>query len=126
MLKYARTVHNGDSNRLVDVTEIPDPLPEWAETPEAFIAQMYLGVEGFKQVPENAVSGSIDNGDGTYTTPDELIAIAAVRAADITRIAQHYKDANPGVENFDIMVAAALAVTDGIITQERVDEILGS
>lgn len=66
MSKYGITV----AGRLTEVCSIPNPLPSWAPDAEAFLEKMFPGKSGWQAVPDNAVNGTIDHGDGNFETPE--------------------------------------------------------
>lgn len=79
MTKYARKKLYGSQARLIDVVEVPNPLPPWAADDSAFLNKMYApfraeweaNEEWFVAVPDDALAGATDDGDGTYTNPSD-------------------------------------------------------
>lgn len=64
-MKYGIIV-NG---RVTEPVKIPDQLPSWAADDADFLEKMFPGKTGWVVVPDDAVPGTLANGDGTYTTP---------------------------------------------------------
>lgn len=83
-MKYARPVNYGDGIRLIDVIQIPNPLPDWAADAEAFLEKMFesnapewkAAHEWFVLVDDDNVSGAIPQPDGTYKNPDVMPIVA--------------------------------------------------
>lgn len=80
MARYGITV-NG---RVTEVCDTPSPLPAWAQDDAAFLEKMFPGKTGWKAVPNDAVNGTVDNGDGTFTNPG-LPPLPTPRPPSITR-----------------------------------------
>ena len=68
-MKYGIIV-NG---RVTEATEIPDPLPAWANDTQSFLDKVFpnLADAAWIQIPDDVVSGATDDGDGSYTNPVE-------------------------------------------------------
>ncbi len=94
-MKYGRPVDHGDTTRLIDVVEIPHPLP-FGETPEGFLRIMFPQFDDFVQVPESAKASDVvvaaDLGDpasfrdGKEYRTEKAVEAAAVEAANIDEI----------------------------------------
>lgn len=67
-MKYARPVVVGDQTRLTDVVDIPEPLPFGGDV-DGFLAIMFPTVKGFVKVADDAMSGAVQQPDGSYTNP---------------------------------------------------------
>ena len=80
-MKYGIVV-NG---RVTEPVNIPSPLPSWAASATAFLATMFPGKTGWVVIPDDAVPGTIDNGDGTYTNPAAPVA-APVKNTETLKI----------------------------------------
>lgn len=68
-MRYAIEVLSGYETRLTEVIHIPDPLPDWAENVEAFLAIQCPTQTGFIQVADDNVNGAVKQEDGTYLNP---------------------------------------------------------
>lgn len=54
---------------LEQVVSVPIPLPDWAKDDATWLAKMFPDLAGWVKVPDDAVNGAKDNGDGTFTNP---------------------------------------------------------
>ena len=77
MSKYGRLVKHGDEHRLVDVIDIPATMPDWAEDADAFCRKLFPDFD-MVPVPDDAVSGAVDKGNGTYKAPPVVIVQAPI------------------------------------------------
>jgi len=73
MARYAKKFTYPENTRLVDVVDVPSPLPEWAADDTAWLAIVFPTLTGFVLIPENVLAGALDNGDGTYTNPEDIV-----------------------------------------------------
>jgi hypothetical protein len=70
-MKYGITV----AGKVTEPVNIPSPLPSWAQGDVIkFLEKMFPGKTGWKQVNDDAVPGTTDNGDGTFTNPPQAPA----------------------------------------------------
>jgi len=79
MSKYGRPVdhsaaQNGSDIRMIDVVEVPDPLPSWAANAAAWLAKQFPTLTGFVQIPDSIQPCAKYNGGGhmtagNYTAP---------------------------------------------------------
>lgn len=154
-MRFGRALDHGDDIRLVDVTDIPEPLPEWAEDAAAYIAMMYPDVPGFGLVADDNIAGAVRQENGSYRNPDESVAIvppqwneydfrdrftrderkaimAAVKVdddiADFEAMLQAAGRAGKMiVANDPLLVVAMQALVDGtLLTADRRNAILGT
>lgn len=75
-MKYGRPVDHGADIRLVDVVDIPAPLPPWAATPDIFIARMFPDNHDFMRVADDAMSGAIKQPDGSFLNPSNTVQLS--------------------------------------------------
>lgn len=69
-MKYGREVTVGSQVRLTEVVSIPDPLPGWAQTPQAFLAKQFPTLDSaWIQVEDWNQGGDVKNEDGSYGVP---------------------------------------------------------
>lgn len=68
-MRYAIPVKKGQDTILTQVVDIANPLPDWASTPEAFLAKMFPDFKGFVWVADDNVSGAVLQDDGSYENP---------------------------------------------------------
>lgn len=71
LMKYARTIdqstaQDGSDVRLLDVIEIPEPLPDWAATSVDYISRIFPDFDGFIQVADDAQDGDVKQNDGSF------------------------------------------------------------
>lgn len=85
-MKFGRPVDHGDGNgkvRMIDVVELPQQLPSWGSTPEAFLTKMYenqraawmQASQWFVQVPDGVQPCAVHTGSDfedplSYSNPD--------------------------------------------------------
>lgn len=67
MTKYARI----KETHLIDVWRVPEDYPDLATRDRC------LGADGWIEVPDDAVHGAHDNGDGTFTNPPAPPAVVS-------------------------------------------------
>jgi len=68
-MKYARKQQYKNSVRLIDVVEIPAPLPAWAADADAFLAKMFPMYSDFFIVADDKVAGAVEQVDGSFENP---------------------------------------------------------
>jgi len=74
-MKYGRDVDCGDSHRLIDVVEIPDPIPNGLETTERWLSIQFPTLGGFFVVQDWNLSGDVRNEDGSYGNPPPSLPV---------------------------------------------------
>lgn len=85
-MKYARPVDHselkdGSDIRMIDVIDTSnfEPRPEWGQTDEALLDKIFehqkdewaAAGQWFVAVPETVEPCAFDNGDGTFTNPED-------------------------------------------------------
>lgn len=77
-MKYTRTAQytiyvddvQQTQTRLVDMVDVPSPLPSWAADNVAFLEKAFPTLSGFFEVHPAVENCAVVNGDGTHTNPD--------------------------------------------------------
>lgn len=104
-MKYATKAVFGSETRLVDVVEVPSPLPAWAQDDAAWLAKQFPDLSGWVSVPDDAKNGAVDNGDGTYTSPAAPVRIIPTPSVTFARFEHIFATAIGEVEYDDIIDA---------------------
>lgn len=68
-MKYARKVLVGAEFRLLDVVEIPNPLPSWAADAPAFLAKQFPTLNNWFVLNEDVGNGAVEQGNGSFVQP---------------------------------------------------------
>lgn len=68
-MKYGREISYGGEVRLIDVVEIPDPLPSWADDAPAWLNKQFPTLSGFFLVEDSNIAGDVKQEDGSYEKP---------------------------------------------------------
>lgn len=83
-MKYARKHDYGSETRLIDVVEIPDPLPPWAQDVSAFLTKMFPGYTGWFLLEQDVGNGAVEQLDGTFEQPAIPAPVEPLKALVLT------------------------------------------
>ncbi len=64
-MRYGHPVHG----YIVDVVDVPSPLPNWAIDDATFLAKLFPNINGWVVLTSNLGNGAIDQGEGNYVQP---------------------------------------------------------